>query len=166
MFGQSVFESVLDRLKAEARESARNDGDPETDDGATGIRGLPTGFAGLGSGRAFASGSQAEAAYLDLTEEFAPAPAEEIVPDAPPAEEPPPPHLLRIDPEDVADDLGLSGHETLLELTEKRRLFARANHPDRAPTEFRDNATIRMKIANMLIDETVRRIHVRKQLGL
>ena len=111
MFGQSVFESVLDRLKAEARESARHDDEPETEDGATGVRGLPTGFAGLGTGHA-------------------------------------------------------SGHETLLELTEKRRLFARANHPDRAPTEFRDNATIRMKIANMLIDETVRRIHVRKQLGL
>ena len=166
MFGQSVFESVLDRLKAEARESARHDGDPETDDGATGVRGLPSGFTGLGSGHAFASGSQAEAAYLDLTEEFAPAPAEEAVPDAPPAEEPPPPHLLRIDPEDVAADLGLSGHETLAELTEKRRLFARTNHPDRAPTELGDNATIRMKIANMLIDETVRRIHVRKQLGL
>ena len=160
MFGQSVFESVLDRLKAEARESARHDGDPDTDDGATGVRGLPTGFAGLGTGHAFASGSQAEAAYLDLTEEFAPAPVEESVPDAPPAEEPPP-HLLRIDPEDVAADLGLSGHETLLELSEKRRLFARANHPDRAPTEFRDNATIRMKIANMLIDETVRRSHGR-----
>ena len=166
MFGQSVFESVLDRLKAEARESARHDDDQDTDDGATGIRGLPSGFAGLGSGHAFASGSQAEAAYLDLTEEFAPAPVEEIVPDAPPEEEPPPPHLLRIDPEDVAADLGLSGHETLAELTEKRRLFARTNHPDRAPTELRDNATIRMKIANMLIDETVRRIHVRKQLGL
>ena len=165
MFGQSVFESVLDRLKAEARESARHDGEQDTDDGATGIRGLPSGFAGLGTGHAFASGSQAEAAYLDLTEEFAPAPAEEIVPDAPPAEEPPP-HLLRIAPEDVAADLGLSGQETLAELTEKRRLFARANHPDRAPTELRDNATIRMKIANMLIDETVRRIHVRKQLGL
>ena len=68
MFGQSVFESVLDRLKAEARESARHDGDPETDDGATGVRGLPTGFAGLGTGHAFASGSQAEAAYLDLTD--------------------------------------------------------------------------------------------------
>jgi hypothetical protein len=166
MFGQSVFESVLDRLKAEARESARHDGEPETEDGATGVRGLPAGFAGLGSGHAFASGSQAEAAYLDLTEEFAPAPIEETVPELPPAEEPPSPHLLRIDPEDVAADLGLSGHETLLELTEKRRLFARTNHPDRAPTELRDNATIRMKIANMLIDETVRRIHVRKQLGL
>ena len=165
MFGQSVFESVLDRLKAEARESARHDDDQDTDDGATGVRGLPTGFAGLGTGHAFASGSQAEAAYLDLTEEFAPAPVEETGPEAPPVEAPPP-HLLRIDPEDVAADLGLSGHETLAELTEKRRLFARTNHPDRAPTELRDNATIRMKIANMLIDETVRRIHVRKQLGL
>ena len=38
--------------------------------------------------------------------------------------------------------------------------------PDRAPEDFRANATLRMKIANMLIDETIRRIKVEESLGL
>lgn len=166
MFGQSVFESVLDRLKAEAREAARQDEEAK-DDAAGGVRGLPSGFAGLGTGHAFASGNQAQAAYLDLYEDPAPPP-----PDPSPLLPPealataPPSHLLRVAPDEVAADLGLDGSETIAELADRRRAFARANHPDRVPTDLRDNATMRMKIANMLIDETVRRINARAALGL
>ena len=66
----------------------------------------------------------------------------------------------------VADDLALTGRETTEELLARRRSFARENHPDRAPADLRGNATLRMKIANMLLDETIRRLAVEKSLGL
>lgn len=152
MLGLTVFESVLERLKAEAQEAAE-----EADDaGPGGVRGLPSGFAGLGAGATFVSGAQAAAAYLDLGEE----------PSAPPPPPPPPPHLMRITPEEIAADLALSGEETVAALLARRRAFARENHPDRAPAELRSNATLRMKIANMLIDETLRRMATEQRLGL
>lgn len=157
MFGMTVFESVLERLKAEAREAAEDL--PAEDDGAPmEVRGLPAGFAGLGMGKTFVSAPQAAAAYLDLYEEPAPPPEE-----PPPA---PPPHLLRTAPEEVAEDLALTGRESVEDLLARRRAFARDNHPDRAPADLRTNATLRMKIANMLIDETIRRIEVERSLGL
>lgn len=159
MFGMTVFESVLERLRAEAREAQE---EITEEHGPGPVRGLTSGFAGLGATGAFMSGSQAAAAYLDLYE--APAPPE---PESPP-EEPAsvPEHLLRITPEAVAEDLALAGRESIDDLAARRRSFARENHPDRAPAELRANATLRMKIANMLIDETIRRIHVERSLGL
>ena len=156
MFGMTVFESVLERLKAEAREAA-DDLPPEDEAASMEVRGLPAGFAGLGMGKTFVSAPQAAAAYLDLYEE-----------PAPPPEEPPPapPHLLRTAPEEVAEDLALMGKESVEDLLARRRAFARDNHPDRAPADLRANATLRMKIANMLIDETIRRIEVERSLGL
>ena len=168
MFGMTVFESVLERLKAEAREAAEEDDAGHVSGGeSTGdIRGLTSGYAGLGTGSTFVSGSQATAAYLDLYEEPAPEPPEPQSP--PPTEAPPapPPHLLRTTPEEVADDLAITGKESVDALLALRRSFARENHPDRAPVALRTNATLRMKIANMLIDETIRRINVEKRLGL
>lgn len=162
MFGLSVFESVLERLKAEARQ-AEEDADEEAvdDDGPGEIRGLTSGFAGIGTGSIFVSGSQATAAYLDLYEAPRSAPP-------PPAPEPPPvpPHLLRTAPEEIAEDLALTGKEGVDDLLSRRRSFARENHPDRAPEDLRANATLRMKIANMLIDETIRRLKVEESLGL
>ena len=162
MFGMTVFESVLERLKAEARQAAEDEA-PD-DDGPAEVRGLSSGFTGLGTGGVFMSGPQAAAAYLDLYEE--PAPAEPEQPPPPAEPPPPPPHLLRVAPEEVASDLGLTGRESVEELLARRRGFARENHPDRAPEDLRANATLRMKIANMLIDETIRRINVEKSLGL
>jgi hypothetical protein len=166
MFGMTVFESVLERLKAEARQSAEDESeDAALEDAGPGeIRGLTSGFAGFGTGKTFVSGSQAAAAYLDLYEE--PAPAAQQHPPMPAEPPPPPPHLLRTAPEEVAEDLALKGKESVDELLARRRSFARENHPDRAPEDLRANATLRMKIANMLIDETIRRINVEKSLGL
>ncbi|MCQ4631170.1 hypothetical protein GB927_014040 [Shinella sp. CPCC 100929] len=159
MFGLTVFESVLERLKAEARQ-AEEDEELE-EEGSGEIRGLTSGFTGLGMGGTFVSGSQAAAAYLDLYEEPAPMPPE---PEPLPPE--PPLHLLRIAPAEVAEDLALHGKESVDDLLARRRSFARENHPDGVPPDLRDNATLRMKIANMLIDETIRRINVEKSLGL
>lgn len=159
MFGLTVFESVLERLKAEARQAAEEAGDDERGEKGPGeVRGLPSGFAGLGMGATFVSGSQAAAAYLDLYEEPAPPPPEPV--------EPPPAHLLRIAPQEVAEDLALNGKEGIDDLLARRRSFARENHPDLASDDLRANATLRMKIANMLIDETIRRINVERSLGL
>lgn len=168
MFGLTVFESVLERLKAEAREAAEQDDEQEIkdDEGPGEIRGLTSGFAGIGTGSTFVSGSQAAAAYLDLYEEppvLPPEPQRPVAAEPPPA---PPPHLLRIAPDEVAEDLALNGKEGVDDLLARRRSFARENHPDRAPEDLRVNATVRMKIANMLIDETIRRIAVEKSLGL
>lgn len=165
MFGLTVFESVLERLKAEARQAEEEAGEAPVDDGPRDVRGLPAGFAGLGSGATFASGAQAAAAYLDLGAEPSepPPPAD---PPPSPAPPPPPPHLLRVSPEEVAADLALDGRESVEALLARRRGFARENHPDRAPAELRANATLRMKIANMLIDETIRRIETERRLGL
>ena len=165
MFGLTVFESVLERLKAEARQAEEDAAEEAVDDDGPGeIRGLTSGFAGIGTGSTFVSGSQAAAAYLDLYEEPRPAePEPQPAPEPPPA---PPPHLLRITPEEVVGDLGLTGKEGVDDLLARRRSFARENHPDRAPEDLRANATLRMKIANMLIDETIRRLKVEESLGL
>lgn len=163
MLGMTVFESVLERLKAEALQAEPED-DAEPITPVSTIRGLTSGFTGPGGNDAFVSGSQAAAAYLDLYEETTPPEPVEPAPSPPPPA--PPPHLLRTTPEEVADDLALDGTESVDDLVGLRRRFARENHPDQAPPAMRANATLRMKIANMLIDETIRRINVEKSLGL
>ena len=154
MFGMTVFESVLERLKAEAREAA---GDAPEETVAPQVRSLGPGLAGLGAAGVSVSAPQAAAAYLELYEEPQ---------DAEPEPDPPPAHLMRTTPEAVAEDLALTGREDIEALTARRRSFARENHPDRAPPALRGNATLRMKIANMLIDETIRRINVERSLRL
>jgi len=64
----------------------------------------------------------------------------------------------RLSPEEVAKDINLLASDTPAELKSKRRSFARLNHPDRSPAEWREAATTRMKIANHLVDEALRRI--------
>ncbi|MCP8894069.1 hypothetical protein KYK29_03940 [Shinella daejeonensis] len=149
MFGMSVFESVLERLRQEADEGMSKEGTAADSREPAGRRSPSGGFTGLGTGAPFVSGRQADAAYREIGEPATPAPA--------PPPEAPPPHLLRIAPEEIAADLALTGKETVEALLARRRAFARDNHPDRAPAALRANATLRMKIANMLIDETIRR---------
>jgi hypothetical protein len=74
-----------------------------------------------------------------------------------------PEHLRRIRPEQIAADLALADNETPQGLADKRRRFAAENHPDCHHPDFRANATIRMKIANMLIDEAQRRLRLMRQ---
>ncbi|MBY3084940.1 hypothetical protein HFO63_09395 [Rhizobium laguerreae] len=52
----------------------------------------------------------------------------------------------------------LKGAGKLPTLPEKGRVLTRANYPTVLPCPFRDNATKRMMLANMLIDEALRRI--------
>jgi len=67
-------------------------------------------------------------------------------------------HFERLSPEDIAKDIDLLASDTPAELKSKRRRFARLNHPDRCPPEWREAATTRMKVANQMVDEALRRI--------
>ncbi|TCN32457.1 hypothetical protein [Sinorhizobium americanum] len=149
MFGMSVFQSVLERLKAEQSllGDMEADGDETAREDPRSPVGLSPAFIVETPTRTTAPFAAVERAYLDL------ASAER-------SEEPPvmPDHLRRTSLTDVAAELDLVEGETGLTLAAKRRRFAAANHPDRLPPEFRSNATIRMKLANMLIDEALRRL--------
>ncbi|NKK78926.1 hypothetical protein [Rhizobium leguminosarum] len=163
LFGQSVFQSVLERLKAE----------DETDEDA----GAPTvhRVSGLGTGLAFdvmafdvmaldvmegisAASQRVGQAYFDNLDLDAAAAIAEEPATAPPPEPVMPDHLARIAPEEIAAELAIAAADTQQTLNEKRRAFAKANHPDGVAELFRDNANRRMMIANLLIDEAMRRL--------
>ncbi|MFB9947784.1 hypothetical protein ACFFP0_02940 [Rhizobium puerariae] len=151
LFGQSVFQSVLTRLKEES-------GEEETEEtgAAFRIQGLGLGFVAPTDERATAASADTEAyfAFLpELPEIVSELPAPE--PEAP-ASPPIPPHLTRLTQEEIAEELAITASDTGATLAEKRRRFAKANHPDGLPPEFRDNANIRMKTANLLIDTAIK----------
>ncbi|ASP88055.1 hypothetical protein [Sinorhizobium meliloti] len=143
MFGMSVFHSVLERLKAEQAEELTN----EARGGWRGtVIGAAPGFIAESSAHAWASRGAVEQAYRALAADERSEPFS--MPD----------YLTRTSLAEVASELALGEAETALTLAAKRRRFAAANHPDRLPVEARLNATLRMKLANMLIDEALRRI--------
>jgi hypothetical protein len=156
MFGMSVFQSVLERLKAEEdEEDAIRDGQM----GSSSIRGLNAGFVGNLASADRTDSSAVQRAYFDTAGDDMLAPPKPL--SAPFVIAPViPEHLLRIRPEEIAADLAMTDGETLQSLSDKRRLFAARNHPDRHHPDFRSNATTRMKIANMLIDEAQRRLRI------
>jgi hypothetical protein len=138
----SVFQSVLERLKTE------EDGELTSMDDAPVAAPRARAFA-----PAFAAESIGAAAFGAVERAYF---------DAAFVEPPPPPvmpeHLHRTSLAEVAEELALTDDETAATLAARRRMFAADNHPDRLPAEFRANATIRMKLANMLIDEAARQV--------
>jgi hypothetical protein len=58
--------------------------------------------------------------------------------------------------ERVAAELGITADLGIEDLNRLRRRFARLYHPDRVPPPQRRQATLRMSIANRLIDEALR----------
>ncbi|MBB4439226.1 MULTISPECIES: hypothetical protein [Rhizobium] len=153
LFGQSVFQSVLERLKAE-------DGTDEDAEAPAAHRvlGLATGLAfDVMEGVSAASQRVGEAYFDNLDLDPATGIAEERAA-APPPEPVMADHLARIAPEEIAAELAIAATDTPQTLNEKRRAFAKANHPDGVAEPFRDNANRRMMIANLLIDEAMRRL--------
>ncbi|BDA86874.1 hypothetical protein Sa4125_44160 [Aureimonas sp. SA4125] len=65
---------------------------------------------------------------------------------------------LSLDPEDIAEELGLAALTSSEALSRLRRKFALQNHPDRVRPAYRDRANRRMTIANMLIDQAGSRL--------
>ncbi|PCK88423.1 hypothetical protein CPT32_02185 [Rhizobium sophoriradicis] len=154
LFGQSIFQSVLERLKAEDVTAE----DEAESPAAHRVSGLGTGLAfDVMQGVSAASQRVGEAYFDNLDLEAAAGLMEkpEPVPDPEPVM---PEHLTRTTPQEVAAELAISATDTPLTLGEKRRAFARANHPDGVAVPFRDNATKRMMLANRLIDEALRRL--------
>jgi hypothetical protein len=149
MFGMSVFQSVLERLKADEDAAAHEELAPSAN-----IRGLNAGFVGNLASSGTTDSGAVRRAYFDMASE------DMLAPPKPAPEPVMPDHLCRIRPEEIASDLGLTDTETPAGLADKRRRFAAENHPDRHHPDFRGNATIRMKIANMLIDEAQKRIYL------
>ncbi|CAN7421303.1 hypothetical protein [Neorhizobium sp. LjRoot104] len=154
LFGQSVFQSVLTRLRQE-----HDEGDAEETGAGFRIQGLDMGFvAPTNDGPAVAAmGTEAYFAFLpEVTEielERQPSPPEpEELPPAPVI----PAHLLRLTTEEIAAELAITAADTEATLAEKRRHFAKANHPDGVAPEFRENANTRMKTANFLIDTAIK----------
>ena len=143
--GLNTFEAVLDRLGRQATDASLSGSATWAR-----IRGLNAGFIGASEARGRPDSEQIRAAYLDNSHEM---------PAAPPEPEPEIDVSMyaRLSADEVARDLDLLGSDTRPELQLKRRKFARTNHPDRAPEEWRDAATTRMKIANRLIDDAVRK---------
>lgn len=146
LFGQSVFQSVVERLEREAEE------EPPVDE----VRHSPE-INSFSASIVFDTATQEPASvnlpltsYLDFLEE-PPAPVE-------PEPEPKimPPHLVRTSLAEVSDELAITADDTVETLNEKRRSFARMNHPDTISPEFRQNATLRMTAANLLIDQALR----------
>ena len=60
-------------------------------------------------------------------------------------------------PRSVADELHITAQMSLSDLNRLRREYALANHPDRAGSADREDATRRMMLANMLIDREINR---------
>lgn len=142
LFGKSIFQSVVERLAEEAEDEAEEPGPP-----VYRVSGLSAGFVAESIDQTPVSATLMDA-YLALM------PEERAVANEPPVI---PPHLLRLTIAEIAEDLGITETEDRQSLAEKRRAFARDNHPDRHPADFRDKATARMKIANLLIDEALKR---------
>ncbi|ANL35371.1 MULTISPECIES: hypothetical protein [Rhizobium] len=151
LFGQSVFQSVLERLKAEDET-----GEDAEAPAVHRVSGLGTGLAfDVMQGISVAAQRVGEAYFDHLDLDAAARLAEKPVAAPAPVM---PDHLSRTTPEDVAAELAISAADTPMTLSDKRRAFARLNHPDGVALPFRDNATKRMMLANLLIDEALRRL--------
>ncbi|MDQ0454394.1 hypothetical protein [Rhizobium paknamense] len=149
---QSLFQSVVDRLDAtQAKEE-------QAEDGASAFRimGLSTGFV-QETAEVEASLDTVRSLYEDVMEDApTPAAAVEEEPETPP---PMPDYLHRLSLMDIAEDLGLTDEDDAKTLLQKRRAFARLNHPDRVHAAYRDQANQRMMLANRLIDQALKRLH-------
>ncbi|MET0171861.1 MAG: hypothetical protein ABW206_05625 [Agrobacterium vaccinii] len=146
LFGQSVFQSVVERLEREAED------EPAVEDAKPSL-GMNSFSASLVFDTATQDPSSANlplSSYLGFLEEPS-APVEPV-----PEPQVMPPHLARTSLADVSEELGIGDKDTIETLNEKRRSFARMNHPDTISPEFRENATLRMTAANLLIDQAIR----------
>lgn len=142
VFGKSLFETVLDGMEVE---EVREDEDVPTR--------RPRVTAHFLADTSF-SDREDQRPLGELYEDFGeplPAPPEVSGPSVPPA------WLDRLSEHDIAGDLGLVPDMTKAEIRERRRAFARDNHPDRVAEEFQEAATIRMTAANRMVEAALRR---------
>ncbi|NTZ90493.1 hypothetical protein [Agrobacterium tumefaciens] len=147
LFGQSVFQSVVERLKQEREEEAAEPPPPARHR----IAGFNSSFVVGTPSAAPQPGNGGLDAYLAFLADPAPPPE----PQPEPEPEPMPAYLEKTSLADVSVELAIHETDTAATLAEKRRAFARLNHPDGVKPEFRHNATLRMTAANLLIDQAI-----------
>ncbi|MCX8996504.1 hypothetical protein NOF55_05240 [Rhizobiaceae bacterium BDR2-2] len=147
LFGRSVFQSVVERLRAEADAEPDKDGKGSP---AHRVSGLNMSFAAATAETDDARLRRSEWAYSDILAdrpEPSPGPGDDGIMPA---------YLTVLDADAIAAELAIGETTTIAELHDKRRTFARRNHPDCVSPAFRENATIRMTTANRLIDAALR----------
>tara|TARA_R110002020_G_scaffold27559_13_gene88973 strand:+ start:3771 stop:4235 length:465 start_codon:yes stop_codon:yes gene_type:complete len=150
--GLSTFEAVLDGVSRDSAEAP-----PPGRRSWTGVRRFTAAFVGADTAPAPGdSGERLDADYYAYDAEPVAAPA------APPERKPDMAHFKRLHRDEVARDLDLDPTDSPAQLHRKRRSFARLNHPDRAPEDWREAATTRMTIANQLIDEALKQAAARR----
>ena len=142
VFGKSLFETVLDGLDVEEVD----------EDQEVSVR-HPRVTAHFLADTSFADRAD-QRPHSELYEDFGEPPTNEA--ELPLSPEPPA-WLNRLSEQHVIEDLELAPGMTRSEITNKRRAFARVSHPDRVAEEFREAATIRMAIANRLVEAALRR---------
>ncbi len=153
-FGQSLFSSVMERLKEEHNEQA------ETEQVWRGVKGLHSGFVPQAADDQFDDQEEMELHRLFDSILQDTAPQENAVEDVPEAHRNfDPSAMQRLSVEEIAKDLGLRPNDTASLLVAKRRQFASENHPDRVPPKWRDQANTRMKVANLLVDEAIKKLN-------
>ncbi|QLF68312.1 hypothetical protein FE840_001375 [Peteryoungia desertarenae] len=145
LFGKSLFQSVVDRLEAEHEE------EPSPEPTVPRRVGLKQAFVAESNHMHFSDVDLRQEAYLFLMPEAEPFEDKEPEPPAIPE------WIDRLDTASIADDLAISTMDGREALQEKRRAFAKENHPDRVHPTYRNEATIRMMTANRLIDDALSR---------
>jgi hypothetical protein len=141
IFGKSLFETVLDGIEVD---------EPEEDEEVPLRR--PRVVSHFLTDTTF-SEREEERPLGALYEDFSDPPLPE--PDLPLSPEPPA-WIERLSESEITGDLGLVSGMTRAEIRERRRAFALGNHPDRVAEEFRAAATIRMTVANRLVETALR----------
>jgi hypothetical protein len=141
IFGKSVFQSVLDELSSDAEAVPDEEAEPSVD---SVVRGPNASFLLAET----LDGAENDSPISDLYNDFGA--------DAPGLPEVPA-WAGRLSIQDVIADLALSGTMNEDELRRRRREFAHGNHPDRVSEVYKDEANTRMTIANMLIDDAIRK---------
>ena len=168
-FGRSIFQSVVERLQSESTAASEEADIAPAKPASFSHQGI---LSHLDAQNAeVESGDFGIRQYQDyeLDDEFVPAVI--LQDEAPPhAEEPTPPpdkdysYLSMTSLDAVKGELALEKLTDVEHLQALRRSFARNNHPDRVPQEWRDQATLRMTAANQLIDQAIKNISLMKRL--
>ncbi len=160
-FSKSEFAALLDELiearerEARQRENASDVRTPSMPFGLVGAQDAADAFFASVPGEVVA----------DLYRQNAALRPESIsIDNAPGIEMPDPmPSLPSIEPADIAGELALSAARNPHDIDRIRREFAFANHPDRVDPALRERAEIRMRIANMLIDQVKKKVTGRRR---
>lgn len=178
LLGRSVFQSVVDRLQSESH--AEGDTLPSPQQNSKPRINSDFLFDQLNQGDIDAESVDPAKAYRDFAWEgemhTPPSECAETINSEPtPVDVTPEPetqplakdysYLEKTQPSDIKIELKIEKLTSIEALNNKRRKFARDNHPDLVPETYRENANLRMTVANQLIDQAIKQLELRSRLG-